>query len=100
MPSKPPTAPMRRSILLCSGIGALALSACASPTPPPLLMVPVARSLREPCPRPAPEAVVTAGDLAAFSLRQEAALSICEARRAALVSVADAHNAAVRDRRR
>jgi hypothetical protein len=39
--------------------------------------------------------VRTAGDLAAFSLRQEAALSVCEAKRDALLSAIDAHNSAV-----
>jgi hypothetical protein len=36
--------------------------------------------------------VRTVGDLAAFSVRQEAALSACDARRAALVETVDAHN--------
>jgi hypothetical protein len=37
--------------------------------------------------------VQTVGDLAAYSLRQEAALGVCEARRAALVTVIDQANA-------
>jgi hypothetical protein len=34
--------------------------------------------------------VATVGDLAAFSIRQEAALQTCEARRAAVVAIVDA----------
>jgi hypothetical protein len=37
--------------------------------------------------------VRTVGDLAAFSIRQEAALAICDAGRDALVQTVDAHNA-------
>lgn len=60
-----------------------------------MLTVPVATSLRSPCPQPAGEAAVrTAGELAAFSLRQEAALSVCDARREAILAAVDAHNAA------
>jgi hypothetical protein len=59
------------------------------------LTIPVAESLRARCPRAAgAEQVRTAGDLAAFSLRQEAALSVCDGRRAALVAAIDAYNAA------
>ena len=58
--------------------------------------VPVMASLRSPCPRVSGEDDVrTAGDLAAYSLRQEAALAVCEARRDAILSAVDAHNAAV-----
>jgi hypothetical protein len=39
--------------------------------------------------------VQTVGELAAFSVRQEAALQVCEARRAAVVSIVDAHRATV-----
>jgi hypothetical protein len=41
------------------------------------------------------EAVRTVGELAAFSVRQEAALAVCDARREALVAGVDAHNALV-----
>jgi hypothetical protein len=59
-----------------------------------MLSVPVAESLRETCPRPqGVEAVRSVGDLAAFSVRQEAALAVCDARREALVLTVDAHNA-------
>jgi hypothetical protein len=63
---------------------------------PPLLTIPVAESLRTQCPRPeGVEAVRTVGELAAFSVRQEAALAVCDARREALIAGVDAHNALV-----
>ena len=93
MPFKPLQARPTRSIPIFCLAGALALSACAQR--PLVLTVPVAQSLRSPCPHPpGEEAVRTAGDLAAFSLRQEAALSVCDARREAILAAVDAHNAA------
>lgn len=54
----------------------------------------MAETLRQDCPRPdGVEAVKTVGELAAFSVRQEAALAVCDARRGALVQSVDAHNA-------
>lgn len=78
----------RRSILACWLTGATLFSACA-PTPPPPA-VPVPQSLRAACPRPDPSGVVTAADLLAFSLRQEAALGACEAMKDAAVALLDA----------
>ena len=49
-------------------------------------------SLREPCPRPARPDAPSAGQLAGFSVRQEAALSVCEGRKDAAVAVIDAVN--------
>jgi hypothetical protein len=54
----------------------------------------VAQSLRQPCPRP-PADFATFGDLGAFAIKQEAALSVCEAMKTALVQTIDVHNAAV-----
>ena len=51
--------------------------------------------LRSACPRPDRPATPDAGALAAFSLRQEAAISVCEARKDAAVTVIDAGNAAL-----
>lgn len=93
MPCKPPRGPTRPCLLISCLAGALASTACAA-RPPLVLTVPVADSLRAPCPRPAADAVRTAGDLAAFSIRQEAAIGLCEARRDAVLAVVDAHNAA------
>lgn len=72
-------------------LGPLALSGCA-PRPVPALTIPVPESLREPCPRPDPAKVATVGDLAAFSIEQEAALGVCDVRRAAAVQIIDAAN--------
>jgi hypothetical protein len=44
--------------------------------------------------------VATIGDLAAFSIRQEMALGICDARRAALVEIIEAHKQAVTPRKK
>ena len=70
-----------------AGLCALAVAGCATATPPPILTIPVSPALREPCPRPDFQAVQTVGELAAFSVRQEGALAVCEARRGAAVAV-------------
>lgn len=81
--------------LTCSLVGALASTGCAH-RPPPLLTVPIADSLRAPCAGPPTESVATIGDLAAFSIRQEAALAVCDARREAVIGAVDAHNAVLK----
>lgn len=53
----------------------------------------MAASLRQPCPRPERPANPDVGGLAAFSVRQEGAESVCEARKDAAVAVIDAANA-------
>lgn len=58
-------------------------------------MLPVAATLRAPCPRPDRPAAPDVGALAAFSLAQEAAVGVCEARKDAAVAVIDAGNAAL-----
>ena|GEM_PF-6065965 len=55
--------------------------------------MPLAESLRGPCPKPSVD-FATLGDLAAFAIKQEAALSVCEAMKTALVQTIDVHNAA------
>jgi hypothetical protein len=40
--------------------------------------------------------VQTVGDLAVFSVRQESSIAICDARRAALVAIIQAHAAIVK----
>ena len=81
---------MRGFAALC----ALAVAGCATATATaPPISIPISSLLREPCPRPPGyETAVTVGDLAAFSVRQEAAISVCNERRAAVVSVLDAYN--------
>lgn len=77
--------PHRGPLILCLATFAmLGLGGCATMQPSPPLLPP---SLTSPCPRPAPEAVQTVGDLAAFSVRQDAALIACDAKRAALVAI-------------
>lgn len=77
--------------------GALLSTGCALTPPKPApgaLRVTVSPSLRGPCPRPTRPADPSVGQLAGFSVRQEAALGICEARKDAVVDIVDAMNAA------
>jgi hypothetical protein len=92
--SSKPLLGLLRPFLLAFGLLPLTLlPGCAGKPPLPMgLKIPVAQSLREPCPRPEAE-FVTVGDLAAFTVRQEAAISICDARRGAAVATIDAANA-------
>lgn len=70
-------------------VGPLLLSGCAKPAP--VLTIPVPQSLREACPKADPEPVKTVGDLAAYSIQQEANLMICEARKDSAIAIIDAH---------
>ena len=82
------------SLLASSIAGPLLLTGCA-PKPAPavgLLIIPVATTLRSPCPRPARPRQPSVGELAGFSVEQEAAISVCETRKDAAVAVIDAHN--------
>ena len=92
MPSSTLRKPKRPFRLTCCATGLLASTACATtPEPPaPLPPIPVAQVLRDPCPRPDRPAAPTVGELAAFSVRQEAALGVCEARKDAAVALIDA----------
>lgn len=56
-------------------------------------------SLRATCERPSGvDDVKTVGDLAAYSVRQDAALKVCDAKREGLVSILDAVNAPAKRR--
>jgi hypothetical protein len=59
----------------------------------------VPKSLRMPCrgPELPTSDTVTTGDIATFSILQEAALQTCDARREASISIIDAINAANRE---
>ncbi len=72
--------------------GLLASTACATRPPPPAALppIPVAQVLRDPCPRPDRPPAPNVGELAAFSVRQEAAIGVCEARKDAAVALIDA----------
>ncbi len=68
------------------------MTGCASRLP---LTIEVPASLRADCVGPSTEGVSTVGQLAAFSVRQEAALQVCSERKAAVVALVDAHRAIV-----
>lgn len=73
-------------------LGALALTACATPRPQGL-QIEIPPSLRSDCERAAgADEVQTQGDLAAFSIRQEAAVGVCNVKREGLVNIIDEHN--------
>lgn len=88
-------APVLTLVLL--GAGALLAGCASAPSPGPF--TPVAAILRQPCPRPDRPQSPTLGQLAGFSVRQEAAITICEQRKDAAVAVIDAVNAITRPRR-
>ena len=97
MPSRPRPKPIRRCLQTSCAIGLAASTACATRplAAAPALQLPVAATLRAPCPRPDRPDAMDVGALAAFSIRQEAALNVCEARKDAAVGVIDAGNAAL-----
>ena len=70
-------------------MGRGAAPAPARPTP---LTIPVAEILRAPCPRPPRPMSPSVGELAGFSVEQEAAISVCEMRKDAAVATIEAHN--------
>ena len=96
MSSRPPLVLMRRFLLPFAMLGSMGLTGCASLPPPLTITIPA--MLREPCPRPDTAGVETVGDLAAFSVRQEAALSVCNDRRQALVDIINEHGRIVAPR--
>lgn len=69
-------------ILTCCVLG---VTGCSTVRPMAKPALPV--SLTEPCRRPDPAGVFTVGDLAAHSLRQDAAISVCDSARKALVKI-------------
>jgi hypothetical protein len=77
------------SVILCAAL----LASCAGTSKPLTINVPPI--LREPCARADVGPLATVGDLGALALRQEAALSVCNARREAVVAIVDAHRQAV-----
>ena len=77
-------------VLVC----ALMLSGCASVPRHPT--IPVPDTYREACERPDPSGVQTVGDLASYSLKQDASLKDCNAKRDGLVQIIDAANKAAK----
>lgn len=74
-------------ILLSAISSVLLLPACAMVPKPVTISLPPL--LRQPCER-AQIAAETVGDLGATIVRQEAAVAVCDARRAAVVAIVDA----------
>jgi hypothetical protein len=93
MLSRPHPAPLRLSTLLLPIAFAVSLSGCASNPQPVTINIPP--TFREPCARADLTALETVGDLGGLIVRQEAALSICDGRRAAAVAIIDAHTQVV-----
>lgn len=81
----PRLAQRHRSTLIIGAVCALSLSGCETP-PSARLRVP--ETFREPCQGPTTP-MRTQGDRDAFMVRQEAALGVCEAKRAGLVGMID-----------
>lgn len=75
----------------------LALTGCATTTPPVRINLPEA--LKAPCERADVGPLATVGDLGALVIRQEAAVSSCDTRRAAVVQIVESYNAATKPRR-
>lgn len=82
--SKPRRGLIARSLLLFSMLGVVGCNTIPRPQTP---FVP--QSLREPCRRPDPTSVATVGALAAFSVRQDEALSVCDSTRLTLLQIID-----------
>jgi hypothetical protein len=94
--SKPKVQPIRLTPLWPTLCG-LALAGCATQAPPMQINLP--QSLKAPCERAEIGPLATVGDLGALVVRQEAAVSICDAKRDAVVSIVDAYNQAVKPKR-
>ena len=77
---------------LCGALCLLALTACATQPGPVQITLP--ESLRSPCDRAEIGPLATVGDLGSFAVRQEAALSVCDGRRSAIVAIVDGHKRA------
>ena len=97
MLSKPHPAPLRLSTLLLPIAFAVSLSGCATNPQPVTINIPP--TFREPCARADLTALETVGELGALVVRQEAAVAVCDARRAGVVALVDAHAATVKPRK-
>lgn len=95
--SKLPKAQPMRLTLLLPLLSVLALSGCATTSPQVQITIP--QTLKTPCERAEIGPLATVGDLGALVIRQEAALSSCDARRSALVEVIEGYNAATKPKR-
>lgn len=88
----------RWCLLMLAALGVMLSSGCATvrPTPPAPVTITPPPALTERCTGPElPADPITVGDVMSFSVAQEAALVTCEARRAALVAIIEAHRSIV-----
>ena len=93
--SKSPRARARPYLPLLLLLGLLASTGCAhSPQPSGLIQIQTPALFRQACPRPTRPDSPTIGDLATFSIEQEAAIGVCDARRSALVQIVDVQDRA------
>lgn len=96
--SSKPKVPKLRSLSLLATLSVLALSGCATQPGPVQINLP--QSLRAPCSRADVGPLATVGDLGSLVIRQEAALSVCDAHRGAVVAIVDGYTAATKPRRK
>jgi hypothetical protein len=73
------------------------LTGCA--TTAPAVQISLPEALKAPCERAEVGPLATVGDLGALVIRQEAAVSSCDTRRAAVVQIVEGYNAATKPRR-
>jgi hypothetical protein len=94
MTFKSPRAHPRPFLLMFSALGVLASTACEHLTPPTpgALQATIPAKISQACPRPDRPKAPSIGDLASFSIEQEAAISVCDTRRAAAVSIIELQN--------
>jgi len=90
--SKLPSEPKHRFRPLWALLCVLGSTGCASQ--PGAVTINLPASLRAPCDRAEVGPLATVGDLGSFAVRQEAALSICDGRREAIVAIVDGHKRA------
>jgi len=95
--SKLQSEPKHRYRPLLGLLSALALTGCATAPGPVQIMIP--ESLRAPCNRADVGPLATVGDLGSLVIRQEAAVSLCDTRREAVVAIVDGYTAATKPRR-
>lgn len=79
-------------------LSCLALSACATQPQPVTINLP--QVFRQACDRADVGPLATVGDLGSLVIRQEAALSVCDSRREAVVAIIDGYTVATKPRHR
>lgn len=95
--SKLPKVPRLPYRPLCAALCLTALAGCATQPGPVQINLP--QTFREPCARADLGALETVGDLGALVVRQEAAVAVCDARRAGVVAIVDGYTATTKPKR-